>query len=174
MELAGSILLIIGLRLVDVSLGTVRIILLSRRYRLLPAVIGFVEVFTWLVAATMVFSNLKSPPRMLAYAGGFALGTYLGALLESKLAVGTTMMRVVSPIGSPKIEVPLREAGFGVTVVNADGRDGEVVLAFTIIPRRRIREALRLVHDLDPAAFVTLQDVQTVTPPERRAALPAK
>ena len=174
MELAANILLIIGLRLVDVSLGTVRIILLSRRHRLLPAVIGFIEVFTWLVAATIVFSNLKSLPRMLAYAGGFALGTYLGAFLESKLAVGTTMMRVVTPIGAPQVAGVLREAGFGVTVVNADGRDGEAVLAFTIIPRRRAKEALRIVHDVDPAAFVTLQDIETVTPPERRAALPAK
>jgi uncharacterized protein YebE (UPF0316 family) len=174
MNLAWSLPLIIALRLVDVSLGTVRIIMLSRRYRLLPAVIGFVEVFTWLVAATMVFSNLNSPPRMLAYAGGFGLGTYLGATLESWLAVGNTMMRVVSPGASPKVDEALRKAGFAVTVVNADGRDGEVRLAFTIIPRRRTREALNIVHDLDPAAFVTLQDIQTVTPRERRAALPAK
>jgi uncharacterized protein YebE (UPF0316 family) len=174
MELAWSLPLIVALRLVDVSLGTVRIIMLSRRYRLWPAVIGFVEVFTWLVAATMVFSNLNSPPRMLAYAGGFGLGTYLGTLLESWLAVGSTMMRIVSPSGSPQVDEALREAGFAVTVVNADGRDGEVRLAFTIIPRRRTREALNIVHDLDPAAFVTLQDIETVTPPERRAALPAK
>jgi uncharacterized protein YebE (UPF0316 family) len=174
MNLAWSLPLIIALRLVDVSLGTVRIIMLSRRYRLLPAVIGFVEVFTWLVAATMVFSNLNSPPRMLAYAGGFGLGTYLGATLESWLAVGNTMMRVVSPSASPQVDTALRRAGFAVTVVNADGRDGEVRLAFTIIPRRRTREALNTVHDLDPAAFVTLQDIETVTPRERRASLPAK
>jgi len=174
MEMFWSILLIISLRLIDVSLGTVRIIMLSRRYRLLPAVIGFVEVFTWLVAATMVFSNLNSPPRMLAYAGGFALGTFLGAMLESWLAVGNTMMRVVSPVTSPQVDEALRQAGFGVTAINADGRDGEVRLAFTIIPRRRRREALRIIHDLDPAAFVTLQDIETVTPPERRAALPVK
>jgi uncharacterized protein YebE (UPF0316 family) len=173
-NLAWSLPLIIALRLVDVSLGTVRIIMLSRRYRLLPAVIGFFEVFTWLVAATMVFSNLNSPPRMLAYAGGFGLGTFLGATLESWLAVGNTMMRVVSPITSPQVAEALRRVGFAVTVVNADGRDGEVRLAFTIIPRRRTREALNIVHDLDPAAFVTLQDIETVTPPERRAALPAK
>jgi len=174
MEMLWNILLIIALRLVDVSLGTVRIILLSRRYRLFPALIGFVEVFTWLVAATMVFSNLNSPPRMLAYAGGFGLGTYLGTLLESWLAVGNTMMRVVSPVQSPQVAGELRHAGFGVTVINADGRDGEVRLAFTIIPRRRRREALGIIHDLDPTAFVTLQDIETVEPPERRVSSPFK
>lgn len=174
MEMFWSILFIVSLRLIDVSLGTVRIIMLSRRYRLLPAAIGFVEVLTWLVAATLVFSNLNSPPRMLAYAAGFALGTLLGTLLESRLAVGKTMMRIVSPIGSPAVAPSLRDAGFLVTVINADGRDGEVRLAFTIIPRRRSREALRIVQVLDPAAFISLQDVETVTPPERRAALPVK
>jgi uncharacterized protein YebE (UPF0316 family) len=174
MELLWDLLLIFALRLVDVSLGTVRIILLSRRYRLWPALIGFVEVFTWLVAATVVFSNLNDLPRMLAYAGGFALGTYLGTLLESRLAVGKTIMRVVSPVESPQVAGSLRQAGFGVTVLNADGRDGEVRLAFTIIPRRRRKEAVGIVHDLNPGAFVTLQDIETVAPRERRAASPFK
>jgi len=174
MQLLWDILLILGLRLVDVSLGTVRIILLSRRYRLVPSLIGFVEVFTWLVAATVVFSNLNDLPRMLAYAAGFALGTYLGTLLESRLAVGNTMMRVVSPVASPQVADELRSAGFGVTVINADGRDGEVRLAFSMIPRRRRKEALGIVHNLNPTAFVTLQDIEKVTPRERRAASPFK
>jgi uncharacterized protein YebE (UPF0316 family) len=174
MELLWDILLILALRLVDVSLGTLRIILLSRRQRLLPALIGFVEVFTWLVAVTVVFSNLSDVPRMLAYAAGFALGTYLGTLLESRLAIGNTMMRVVSPVGSPQAYDDLRRAGFAVTVVNADGRDGEVRLAFTIIPRRRRKEALSIVQGRNPTAFVTLQDIETVATRERRATLPVK
>jgi len=174
MELAWSVLLIVALRLIDVSLGTLRIILLSRRYRLLPAAIGFVEVFTWVVAATVVFSNLNSWPRMLAYAGGFALGTYLGTLLESWLAVGYTMLRIVAPVASQPVAPGLRDAGYLVTVMNADGRDGEVRLSFTVIPRRRVREAMRLVRDLNPKAFVTLQDVDRVETRQRRAWLPFK
>jgi uncharacterized protein YebE (UPF0316 family) len=174
MELAWTLLLIIGLRLVDVSLGTVRIIMLSRHHRLLPAAIGFVEVFTWLVAATIVFSNLNSPPRMLAYACGFALGTYLGTLLESWLAVGSTMMRVVAPVGSPQVAAALREAGYLVTVINADGRDGEVRLAFTIISRRQRRSAECIVRELNPGAFVTWQDIETVEPQQRRGWIPFK
>ena len=174
MELLWDLLLIFALRLVDVSLGTVRIILLSRRQRLLPALIGFVEVFTWLVAATVVFSNLNDISRMLAYAAGFALGTLLGTLLESRLAMGNTMMRIVAPVGSPQAHDELRRAGFAVTVINADGRDGEVRLAFSMIPRRRRREALEIVQTVNPTAFVTMQDIEMVTPRHRRAAWPFK
>jgi uncharacterized protein YebE (UPF0316 family) len=174
MELLWDLLLIFALRLVDVSLGTLRIILLSRRQRLLPALIGFVEVFTWLVAVTVVFSNLSDVPRMLAYAAGFALGTYLGTLLESRLAMGNTMMRIVAPVGSPQAFEELRQAGFAVTVINADGRDGEVRLAFSMIPRRRSKEALGIVQEVNPHAFVTMQDIEMVTPRHRRAAWPFK
>ena len=174
MELLWDLLLILALRLVDVSLGTLRIILLSRRLRLLPALIGFVEVFTWVVAATVVFSNLHDVPRMLAYAAGFALGTYLGTLLESRLGVGDTMLRVVAPVGSPQAYDDLRRAGFLVTVMNADGRDGEVRMAFSIIPRRRRKEALGIVQRQNPHAFVTLQDIETIAPRHRRAAWPFK
>jgi uncharacterized protein YebE (UPF0316 family) len=168
MDLFLSALLIFGLRLVDVSLGTLRIILLSRRERLLPALVGFVEVFTWVVAATQVFANLNSPTRMVAYAAGFAVGTYLGATVEPLLAMGTAVMRVISPVDSPQVDDPLREAGFRVTTLNAEGRDGDVRLAFTLIPRRRIREAMAIVHQRNPRAVVTLQDVEMVRLPYGR------
>lgn len=168
MDIFLSALLIFGLRLVDVSLGTLRIILLSRGQKLIPSLVGFVEVFTWVVAATQVFANLNSPARMVAYAAGFAVGTYLGATIEPMLAMGTVVMRVVSPVDSPQVDGDLRKAGFRVTVLNAAGRDGDVKLAFTMIPRRRAREAMAIVHSLNPGAIVTLQDVEMVSLPYRR------
>lgn len=167
-----SALLIFGLRIVDVSLGTLRIGFLVRGERRLAGLFGFFESLVWLIAAAQVLSNLDSPLKFIAYAGGYAAGTMLGVSIERWLAIGETIMRVVSPVGTASTEEALREAGFYVTVLNARGRDGDVTVMFTVLPRRRVQEAMRLVGAINPSAFVTFEPTTPtprapVTPPSK-------
>jgi len=159
-------LLIFCLRLVDVSIGAIRIVMIVRGERWTAGLLGFFESLTWVIAAGLVFSNLDSPVRMVAYAAGFGAGTILGSTVERKLKIGKTVLRVITPIDTPEVAPSLRQAGFGVTVVNAEGKQGDVRLAFTVIPRRRADEALRIVSRVNPEAFLTLEDVSQ---PELRA-----
>lgn len=157
LTLLGTTALIFGLRICDVSLGTLRIGFLVRGKRRLAGIFGFFESLVWLVAAAQVLNNLDSPFKFLAYAGGYAAGTMLGVSIERWLAMGDTLMRIVSPVGSPSVDEALRLAGFYVTVVNAKGRDGDVSIGFTVLPRRRMAEALKVVEATAPRAFVTFE-----------------
>ncbi len=156
--LAG--LLIFGLRIVDVSLGTLRIGFLVRGQRRLAGVFGFFESLTWLVAAAQVLANLDSPVKFIAYAAGYAVGTMMGVSIERWLAVGETLMRVVSTRDTERITEQLRAAGFYVTELSATGRDGAVSVTLTVLPRRRAREAVRLVRSINPQAFITFEATQ--------------
>ena len=168
METLLGFFAIVGLRLVDVSLGTLRIILLTRGSRWRSGAIGFFESLTWVTAASIVLRDLDDPLRMIAFAFGFAAGTVLGASLERVLAIGTAVVHAVSPGTGASTAEALRAAGFRVTVLDGEGRDGEVRMAFTVVPRRRSREVLDIVRRADPGAFVTVEDVRAAT---RRAAI---
>lgn len=157
MALLLSALLIFVLRIIDVSLGTLRIGFLVRGEKGLAGLFGFFESLIWLIAAAQVLSNLDSPLKFVAYAGGYAAGTMLGVSIERKLAIGQSIMRIVSPVNNPQVDEALRAAGFYVTVLNARGRDGDVSVSFTVLPRRRIPEALKLVGEIDSKAFVTVE-----------------
>jgi uncharacterized protein YebE (UPF0316 family) len=152
-------LLVFSLRIVDVSIGTVRIVILMRGNVGLAAVLGFFESITWVVAASVVFANLGNPPQAIAFAAGFGCGVLVGGLVERRIAMGTAFVRVVTPVDSAQVAVPLRDAGFPVTVLNAQGRDGDVRLAFLVLPRRRVKDALALVRDVNVDAFVTVEEV---------------
>ncbi len=162
-----SALLIFLMRITDVSIGTLRIIMLVRGKRREAGLLGFFESLVWLLAAGQVLTNLDSPLKIIAYAGGYATGTMFGSTIERWLAMGKTLMRIVAPVNSPQVAEALRNAGFYVTVVNAAGRDGEVRIAFSVIPRKRIPEALKLVSEINPRAFVTFEET---TMAELRAA----
>lgn len=169
MSLVLSALLIFGLRIVDVSLGTLRIGFLVRGERRLAGLFGFFESLIWLIAAAQVLSNLDSPLKFVAYAAGYAAGTMLGVSIERWLAIGETIMRVVAPVDSPAVEENLRNAGFYVTVLNARGRDGDVSVSFSVLPRKRIQEALKIVGAANSQAFVTFE---TTTPTSRPPVTP--
>ena len=169
MDLFLSALLIFGLRLVDVSLGTLRIVLLTRGHGLKAGAIGFAESLTWVFAVSQVLRNLDDPVRMVAFAAGFGAGTLLGVVVEGWLAMGTSIVRVVAPVETPQAAAELREAGFGVTVLNGEGGYGDVRLSLTVVPRRRLREVLGIVYGVNPGAFVTFEQVRTPPVAYRKA-----
>lgn len=169
MDLLLSAAAIFFLRIADVSIGTLRIGFLVHSRPTLAGALSFLESLVWLTAAAQVLTSLDSPVKFVAYAGGYAAGTMLGVHVERWIAAGDVMMRIVSPVSSPSASGALREAGYIVTEINASGRDGEVRVSFTVLPRRRIREALALVRAANPQAFVSFEG----TTPVRLTAFPA-
>lgn len=169
MHLLLSAILIFSLRLVDVTLGTMRIVLLTRGSGWRSGIVGFLESLTWVVAASQVLRNLDDPVRMVAFAAGFGAGTALGVVIERWIAMGTMIVRIVAPVASPQVTEVLRDAGFGVTVLNGEGLQGDVRMAITVVARRRLREVLTIVHRVNPTAFVTYDKVDKPTPSYRRA-----
>lgn len=147
-------------RLADQTLGSMRIVMLIRGRTRLAGILGLAESAIWLLAVSQVVTNVDQPIKVIAFAGGFAAGTMLGATVERWLALGDGLLRVVAPFDTPQAADALRQAGFGVTVVNAEGLDGPVRIAFTVVPRKRKRQALAIVREVNPDAFVTFEDVE--------------
>ncbi len=170
MELLLAALVIFSMRLLDVSAGTLRIVMLVRGKRRWAGILGFFESLIWVLAARQVLGDLDEPIKMVAYAGGFAAGTMLGSTIERWLAMGSVLVRVISPVSSPPVFPVLRQLGLGVTVVNGEGRDGEVRVLFTVIPRRRVSEVLDVIAHTNDEAFVTVEEARLPNLEARRSA----
>lgn len=151
-------------RICDVSMGTVRVIMVFRGYRVMAALIGFFEVSIWLLAAGKVLGNLDAWYLIVAYAGGFATGNMLGIWLESKLAVGSVVVRAFSAKKDIQLPQLLRANSFHVTEVDGRGgsQDVPVRVIFIVAKRRRLPELLRLIESSDPAVFYTVEDLRRV------------
>ncbi len=118
-------------RILDVTLGTMRIILLSRGWKRLAPLLGFVEVFIWVVAISQLVRNLTHFSSYLAYAAGFAAGNYVGMWIEERLALGILSVRIFAVFEGDELSKRLADAGFGVTVLDGHGSGGPVKVLFT-------------------------------------------
>lgn len=150
--------LIFGMRLVDVSLRTLRVKLIASGARWAASLLGFLGILVWLLAAGGAMQNLSSPLHVVAYAGGFAAGTALGMRLEEMLALGVSKVQAVSRRHGKEVAAGLREQGLGATEIRGEGREGEVEIVSTVIPRKRIPQALQTIERHDPEAFITVHD----------------
>jgi uncharacterized protein YebE (UPF0316 family) len=148
-------------RICDVTLDTLRIIYVSRGMKYLAPLIGFFEVLIWLVAITQIFKNLTNPIYYIAYAGGFAMGNFIGILIEEKMAIGTVVIRIITQKDATELIELLKSNGYGVTFTAAQGAMGPVQIIFTIVKRKAIPRVLNIIRQCNPLAFYTIEDVRS-------------
>ncbi len=155
-------ILIAFARVVDVSLGTLRMLFIARGYRKLAPILGFFEVFIWLLAISQIMRNLTNIICYLAYASGFALGTYIGMYIENRLAIGSLLIRVITHKDANELIQVLKDKNYGITSVDAQGSIGQVKIIFTLISRRKLSEVVNIVKHYNPNAFYTVEDIRFV------------
>jgi len=158
----GLPLLIIFARILDVSLGTLRIILISKGLKKFAPLIGFFEVLIWIVIVKQIITDVSHPITYLAYSLGYALGTYIGIYIEGKLSLGRVMIRIISKDDTEALADLLRKNQLGVTIVDAKGKDGDVKIIFSIINRKDLNDILSELNQFNPNIFYTIEDIHTV------------
>lgn len=148
-------------RICDVSLGTVRTILLFRGRSWIAAGIGFVEVLIWITAAGQVLKNIDAWYLAVAYAGGFSAGNIVGIWLEGRMAIGLELVRIVSENPEVNLSRVLREKDYSVVQLEGTGHSAvPVEIAFVIERRRKVPELLAMIERTDPHAYCTISDIK--------------
>lgn len=158
----GYILIFVS-RLVDVSLGTFRTLMVVQGRKFPAAVIGFFEITLYVVVLGKVVSNLDNIYNLLSYSLGFATGNYLGIKIENKIALGRLAVRVIlKSEDNEEIIGVLRDAGFGVTVVQGAGREGVREILNIIIDRKKLTELQNIFTEYDDTAFIMVNSINPI------------
>ncbi len=166
-------LLIFFTRIVDVSLGTVRIIFINRNLKYYATIIGFFEVLIWLIILRQIFQRLDSPICFIAYAAGFAAGNYVGILIENRISIGKVLIRIITRREADELVSFLSSSGYGLTVVDAQGMTGPVKVIFAIVERVEIKSIVKSINKFNPRAFYSVEDVRFVSEAVTPYRLPA-
>ena len=155
-------LLIFLARICDVSIGTLRIIFVSKGKRNIAPILGFFEVLIWITAISKIMENLDNYINFVAYAAGFATGNFVGMIIEEKLAMGILMIRIFAYERGNELVQTLNARGFGATVVEAHGARENIDLIYSIVKRNELANVLDVISLINPKAFYTIEDVKAV------------
>jgi uncharacterized protein YebE (UPF0316 family) len=148
------------LRVTDMSLDTLRVLFVIRGRRPPAWVLGFTQSALWVIAITSVLNNLDNLWNIVAYASGFATGNVVGMIIEERLAIGHSHLRIISSRRGNAIVEAVRAAGYAATEVAGRGKDGTVALISCSVRRRDISRVQKEIYKKDPDAFVTLEEIR--------------
>lgn len=157
-------LLIFTLKFVEVTISTLRIVIVTKGEREKGAIIAFFEVMLWVFVVTLVLDDLMSDPlKIVIYGAAFASGNYVGSMLEEKLALGTiNITAIVSAQEGRIIAKGMRDQGYALTVTPGEGRDGARHILNLHIPRKKITQTINALKELSPGVVITINDIRPI------------
>jgi uncharacterized protein YebE (UPF0316 family) len=151
--------LIVLARITDVSLDTIRMVAVIQGRRAFAAVLGFLEAVVYICVVAKVLLNLDQPVYAVAYGLGFAAGTYLGMVIEQRLAFGKQLVFLLTPKG-PELAEVLRAGDYRVAEVKGHTRDGDLTILCVEIPRREAQSLVRLASVVDDRCVFIVHDIR--------------
>ena len=162
MDVFLKALLIFGLRVVGISISTIATLMTVRGRRLPAVAAGSFSVLIYVIAIGKVVSNLSNVWNILAYTGGYGVGTLVGMAWEQRMALGFVEVRFISSEKGDELAEALRQAGFGVTELHGQGRKSTVGIVEAIVPRKNVDAVLRIARSVDATAMTTVTEARTV------------
>lgn len=159
-----ELILICFAKIIEVTIGTMRIILISKGYRKPGTMLAIFEILLWVfVASTVISGILEAPIKGVVYSIGFAVGVYIGSLLEGRLAIGRMIIHVITSVESaPIIATALRAEGHGVTEISAKGKQSERIVLMILVNRKNRPRVMKLVEQMDPKAVIAANEVSVI------------
>lgn len=153
-------ILIFLARVTDVTFGTIRIILISRGSKFIAPIFGFFEIIIWLFAISQIMQHLTNITYYLAYAIGFATGTFFGIWVEEKMAIGMVIIRIITKRDASKLVEHLRSIGYGVSCFDGQGSTGRIKLIYITIERKDIDSIIEIIKKFNSKAFFSVEEVR--------------
>ncbi len=155
-------LLIFVARISDVTFGTLRIVMVSKGQKLIAPLLGFFEVIIWLVTMSKIIQNIDNWVAYVAYGAGFAVGNYIGLIIEEKLAVGIVKLQIITRKSADNLIAKLKAGGYGITYHEAQGANENVAVIYSIIKRNEIQKVIDIIATYNPNAFYSIEDVKFI------------
>ena len=155
-------LLIFFSRITDVTIGTIRIVIVAKGQKMIAPFLGFFEVLIWLIAISQIIQHLDNWVCYFAYGAGFATGNYIGMIIEEKLAVGIVQLQIITRADAHKLIEKLKAEGYGITHQEAHGAIEEVSVIYSIIKRTDLSKVDEIIKTYNPNAFYSIADVKFV------------
>lgn len=150
-------------RIIDVTIGTVRIVMVSKGQKFWAPLLGFFEVLVWLIAISRIMENLDNWTCYFAYSAGFATGNYVGLKIEEKLAMGVVKIQIITSKAASLLIESLKASGYGITYHDARGGNEEVSIIYSIIKRTNLEKVVEQIKTYNPKAFYSIEDVRFVS-----------
>ena len=152
-------------KVIENSLGTLRLIVVANGKKGLGAILQFIIALVWVVVTGAVVTNIMEDPlKIVFFALGSYVGSYVGSFIEEKMALGSNMlMAIVDEDYGEEIIEELRINNYAVTVLQGEGKDKGRNVLMIMVPRKKRREIVEIVNSIDSSSMIVAESATTIS-----------
>ena len=143
-------------KIIENSLGTLRLIVVASGKKNLGAILQFIITLVWIIVTGTVVQNIsKDPLTILFFAFGSYIGSYSGSLIEEKLAMGSNLlMAIINNYSATIICNELTKKGVGITSFNGEGTFNKKKILLIFVSRKKQSEVTHIIKTIDKKAMI--------------------
>lgn len=138
-------IIIFILKILENALGTLRLIIVSNGKKVEGAVLNFLLSVVWVISTSMVVID-NNIYKILVFAFGSLIGSYVGSVLEEKIALGNNMLFIISK-KYDQIKNKLTNSKINCYLISKD-----IVIVMT--SRKKRKEVIDLILSIDNQAEI--------------------
>ncbi|MGB3368317.1 MAG: DUF5698 domain-containing protein [Acidaminobacteraceae bacterium] len=155
---------ILFFKVIEVSIGTIRIVMITRGERVYGALLGFFEVIIWIGLVSTVLKDVTDDPiKVVIYAAGFAIGNYTGSIFEQKIGIGNVRVEaIVEDHEGDVLANTVRREGYAVTVMEGKGMSHNRKVLLMNIKRKDYEKVVNIIKSIQNNVVITMNDIRPV------------
>ena len=145
------------------TLSTLRIIVVANGRKLLGSILQGIIALVWVFSVSFVVVDvLKDPFKVIAFAFGSLAGSYIGSLIEEKIAIGSNMLTaVVDKCCTSKVVGALRKQKHEVIILNGKRKDELKNVLFIMVKRKKRNDVINLISNIDSNSIIIVESAFT-------------
>lgn len=156
-------LLIFTFKVIENTLSTLRIIVVSNGKKLLGAILQGIVSIVWVISTSLVVINIqKDPFKIISFTLGALIGSYIGSIIEEKIALGTNMITtIINKNLTKKITYALKKQKHEAIIINGKNIYEQKDILIIITKRKQNQNIIKLIKNIDNSATIIIENAYT-------------
>jgi len=138
-------------KIIENAIATLRLIVVSNGKKMLGAILNLVISIVWIISTGLVVVNFKDPFKIIVFALGSFLGSYIGSIIEEKIAIGSNMLYTITSIDKTElIKEKLNTLEYNSYVLNSNDKN----ILLVMVLRKNRKQVLDIIREIDNEAII--------------------
>ncbi len=151
-------------KIIENTLSTLRLIVVAKGKKIFGAILQFIISFVWVITTGIVVVNIKDDPlKIVFFAFGSLIGSYLGSFIEEKIALGNDLIKIITDKNNCEKINNILSKDYLVTSINGKKQNKDVSILFVISKKKQRRTLISIIQNIDKNSIITVEAIKNLS-----------
>lgn len=154
-------LMIFFSKIIENAIATLRLIVVANGKKKLGAILQGIVALTWILVTGLVIIDInKDFFKIVVFCIGSIVGSYLGSIIEEKIALGSNMLMCIV---KEKFESTIKDRLSNYQVTTLAEKDNKYSILIIVLKRKEIFKISSIIKNIDKDSIIISEKAKTIS-----------